>query len=152
MSEGGRIENIHIASTTGGPVRAVAAVEALPGIGLAGDRNHREDGEDKPGRDLTLIEAENIEYLARDHGIELAPGESRRNVTTRGVRLNELVGKEFWIGEVLARGVKLCEPCEYLQDLVGKPILKPLVHRAGIRADVLSGGRIGIGDPIRVKP
>ena len=152
MSEGGRIENIHIAGTTGGPVRAVAAVEALPGIGLAGDRNHRPDGEDKPGRDLTLIEAENIEYLARDHGIELAPGESRRNVTTRGVRLDELVGKEFWIGEVLARGVRLCEPCEYLQELVGKPILKPLVHRAGIRANLLSGGRIGVGDPIRVKP
>jgi len=152
MSEGGRIENIHIADSTGGPVRAVAAVEALPGIGLAGDRNHRQDGEDKPGRDLTLIEAENIEYLARDHGIELQPGETRRNVTTRGVRLNELVGKEFWIGEVLARGVKLCEPCEYLQELVGKPILQPLVHCAGIRADVLSGGRIGIGDPIRVNP
>jgi len=152
MSEAGRIESIHIAGTTGGPVRAVAAVEALPGVGLAGDRSHRQDGEDKPGRDLTLIEAENIEYLARDHGIELAPGESRRNVTTRGVRLNELVGKEFWIGDVLARGVKLCEPCEYLQELVGKPILKPLVHRAGIRADVLSGGRIGIGDPIRIKP
>src|SRR5207253_11149105 len=123
----------------------------LPGIGLAGDRNHRQDGEDKPGRDLTLIEAENIEYLARDHGIELAPGETRRNVTTRGVRLNELVGKEFWIGEVLARGVKLCEPCTHLVRLTGKQLIKPLTHRGGLRADLLSSGQIRVGDTIAVK-
>ena len=151
MIEGGRIENVHIAGTTGGPVRAVAAVEALPGIGLAGDRNHRQDGEDKPGRDLTLIEAENIEYLARDHGIELAPGETRRNVTTRGVRLNELVGKEFWIGSVLARATEVCEPCTHLVALTGKPVIKPLTHRGGLRADLLSSGRINLGDAVRVK-
>jgi MOSC domain-containing protein YiiM len=151
MSEVGSVEHIHIADETGGPVRPLPSVEAVAGLGLTGDRNHRLDGENKPGRDLTLIEAENVEYLAREHGIELAPGESRRNLTTRGVRLNDLVGKEFWIGDVLVRGVKLCEPCDYLQDLVGKPILGPLVHRAGIRADLLTGGRIAVGDTIRVK-
>lgn len=148
----GAIESIHIADETGGPVRPLDSVEVVAGVGLVGDRNHRLDGENKPGRDLTLIEAENIESLAREHGIQLAPGESRRNLTTRGVRLNDLVGKEFWIGDVLALGVKLCEPCDYLQGLVGKPILKPLTHRAGIRADLLTSGRIAVGDAISVKP
>jgi MOSC domain-containing protein YiiM len=146
----GSVEQIHIADVTGGPVRALEAADAVAGLGLAGDRNHRLDGENKPGRDLTLIEAEEVEALARDHGLRLAPGESRRNITTRGIRLTELVGKEFRVGEVLVRGVKLCEPCEYLQGLVGKPILKPLTHRAGIRADILSSGRIAVGDAITV--
>jgi MOSC domain-containing protein YiiM len=145
----GTVELIHIADVKGGPVRALETVHALAGVGLAGDRNHRENG-DSPGRDLTLIEAEEIEALARNHGIQLAPGETRRNVTTRGIRLNELVGKEFWIGDVLVRGVKINEPCQYLQDLVGKPILKPLAHRAGIRADLLTDGRISVGDRVEV--
>ena len=146
---GGTVEHIHIADATGAPVSAVDSVRAVAGRGLTGDRNHREPGDVSPGRDLTLIEAENVEGLARDHGIQLAPGESRRNITTRGVRLNDLVGKEFWIGDVLARGVRLCEPCEYLQGLVGKPILQPLVHRAGIRADLLTSGTISVGDTVR---
>jgi MOSC domain-containing protein YiiM len=146
----GTVELIHIADVKGAPVRPLEAVDAVAGVGLAGDRNHREGG-DSPGRDLTLIEAEEIEQLARNHGIDLAPGETRRNITTRGIRLNDLVGKEFWIGEVLARAVKINEPCQYLQDLVGKPILKPLAHRAGIRADLLTDGRISIGDRVEVK-
>jgi MOSC domain-containing protein YiiM len=146
----GTVELIHIADAKGAPVRALDAVDAVAGVGLAGDRNHREGG-DSPGRDLTLIEAEEIEALARNHGIDLAPGETRRNITTRGIRLNDLVGKEFWIGEVLARAVKINEPCQYLQDIVGKPILKPLAHRAGIRADLLTDGRISVGDRVEVK-
>lgn len=151
MSESGSVEHIHIADITGGPVRSVGSIEAVAGRGLTGDRNHRQPGDESPGRDLTLVEAENLEALARDEGIVLAPGESRRNITTRGVRLNDLVGKEFWVGGVRARAVKLCEPCDYLQGLVGKPILKPLTHRAGIRADLLSGGTISVGDVIRVE-
>ncbi|HKW59569.1 MAG TPA: MOSC domain-containing protein [Candidatus Dormibacteraeota bacterium] len=149
MSETGTVEQIHIADINGGPVRGVGSVSAVAGSGLAGDRNHRQPGDDSRGRDLTLVEAENIEALARDHGIRLAPGETRRNITTRGVRLNDLVGKEFWIGDVRARAVRLCEPCDYLQGLVGKPILKPLAHRAGIRADLLTSGTISVGDVIR---
>jgi MOSC domain-containing protein YiiM len=151
MNEKGRVEHIHIADVTGGPVHALDAVDAVARVGLAGDRNHRKVGDTKPGRDLTLIEAEEVEALARDHGLELAPGESRRNITTRGVRLNDLVGKEFYVGDVLVRGIKLCEPCEYLQALLGKPILEPLTHRAGIRADILSDGRISVGDTIRLR-
>jgi MOSC domain-containing protein YiiM len=150
----GIVEHIHIASTAGGPVVGLGSVNATAGVGLEGDRYARREGtwpDNRSSRDLTLIEAESIESLAREHDINLAPGETRRNITTRGVRLNELVGKEFWIGGVLARGTKLCEPCEYLQGHVGKPILKPLIHRAGLRADLLSSGRIAVGDRIEVK-
>ena len=115
----GRVEHIHIAEVEGGPVRALASVEATAGVGLAGDRYARGDGfwpDDGESRDVTLIEAEAIENLA-EHGITLEPGESRRNITTRGIRLNELVGKEFTIGGVRARGTELCEPCTHLVEI-----------------------------------
>lgn len=89
-----------------------------------------------------------IEGLAREHGIELPPGATRRNLTTR-VSLNELVGRRFWVGEVLCQGAGLCEPCQYLADLTGKPLLHPLVHRGGLRADVVRDGVIRRRDPLR---
>ena len=142
------VEHIHIADTRGGPVRALASVEALPGLGLSGDRNATQH--DADSCDVTLIEAEAVEGLAAS-GITLDPGESRRNLTTRGARLNDLVGKEFWIGDVLALGVELCEPCTHLVALTGKPLIKPLTHRAGLRADLLTSGRISVGDRIAAK-
>ena len=101
---------------------------------------------------MTLIEAEQIEWLAAETGIRLAPGETRRNLTTRGVRLNDLVGRTFRIGSLRAEGLRLCEPCAYLQDQLGQPILEPLVHRAGLRARLLDDGDIHVGDPIEVDP
>jgi MOSC domain-containing protein YiiM len=95
------------------------------------------------------VESEAIEALAREHGIELAAGETRRNLTTRGVNLNELVGRRFRVGDVLCQGTCLCEPCRYLADLTGRPLLRPLVHRGGLRADILSGGVIRRGDQVR---
>lgn len=130
------------------------SVEAVAGVGLLGDRYARREGfwpdDREESRDVTLIEAEVVESLTAS-GIELAPGASRRNITTRGVRLNDLVGKEFWIGDVLARGTELCEPCTHLVALTGKPLLKPLAHRGGLRADLLSSGRISVGDRVEVK-
>src|SRR5256885_10087017 len=144
----GNVEYIHIAATRGGSVQPVASVGAHPGLGLAGDRNATQH--DADSCDVTLIEAEAVEGLAAS-GITLDPGESRRNLTTRGARLNDLVGKEFWIGDVLALGVELCEPCTHLVALTGKPLIKPLTHRAGLRADLLTGGRISVGDRVAVK-
>jgi MOSC domain-containing protein YiiM len=146
------VEAIHIASAAAEPTRAVGAIRAVPGVGLEGDRyaaglGHYDD--DRVSRDLTLIEAEVIESLSHESGIELAPGETRRNLTTRGVELNELVGRRFWVGEVLCEGTRLCEPCQYLTDLTGKPLLHSLVHRGGLRADIVRGGVIARGDPVR---
>jgi MOSC domain-containing protein YiiM len=149
----GHVEHIHIAPEESAPVRPVTEIEAVMGVGLIGDRyaNHTGHWTDSDvGREVTLVEAESLEMLARDHGIELAPGGTRRNITTRGVALNELVGQEFRVGDVLMRGVKLCEPCEHLMSLVGKPILRPLTHRAGLRAQLLNSGIIHTGD--RVEP
>jgi MOSC domain-containing protein YiiM len=153
----GIVEHIHIAEVAGGPLIRLDSVEAVAGVGLLGDRYARREGfwkdkdDSEESRDLTLIEAEEIERLARDSGIHLAPGASRRNVTTRGIRLNELVGKEFRIGGVLARGTELCEPCTHLVALTGQSVIKPLTHRAGLRADLLTSGRIGVGDRITVE-
>lgn len=148
----GLIEAIHIAERAGAPVQAVPEVEALAGVGLDGDRYADGTGNYSPDtrvdRGITLIEAEEIERLATESGIELAPGESRRNVTTRGIRLNELVGRRFTVGEALCEGLELCEPCAYLEGLVGKPILRPLVHRAGLRGRIVSSGPIRVGDAV----
>ena len=148
----GVVEAIHVASAAAESTHAVESVRADAG-GLEGDRyaaglGHYQD--DRVSRDLTLIEAEVIEDLAREHGIELAAGESRRNLTTRGIELNDLVGRRFWVGEVLCEGTRLCEPCQYLADLTGKSVLRTLVHRGGLRADILRGGVIARGDPVRV--
>jgi ADP-ribose pyrophosphatase YjhB (NUDIX family) len=150
----GVVEAIHIAAPAGEPVREVELVRARAGVGLEGDRYALGRGHYSPdlhvSRDLTLIEAEVIEELARSHGIGLAPGETRRNVMTRGIRLNDLVGRRFWVGVVLCDGTRLCEPCQYLTDLTGKPLLRALVHRGGLRADIVLGGLIRRGDRLWV--
>jgi MOSC domain-containing protein YiiM len=150
----GWVEAIHVVAEKGAPPRSVERVAAVAGLGLGGDRYAEGRGtfslptEHGHGRDLTLVEAEEIERLALDFGIELAPGETRRNVTTRGVRLNELVGRRFRIGRIECEGVRLCEPCTYLEGVTGKPIREPLRHRGGLRADIVLGGTIAVGDPI----
>ena len=140
---------IHIAPDVGAPVRAVERVEAVAGAGLRGDRHF--GAELPPEEHLTLIEAEELERLTADHGIELAAGGSRRQLTTRGVRLNELVGHEFQVGAVRCRGIEPCEPCSRLQKLTGEPgLMRALVHRAGLNAEILSGGEIAVGAPVLV--
>jgi len=135
------IEAIHIGRDKGGALGAVDEVRALAGKGLEGDRNFREGGA-KPGQALTLVEAEEVE------GVGLGRGETRRNVTVRGVRLNDLVGKRFKVGEVECFGVELCEPCEHLQSMTRPGIIKELVHRAGLNADILTDGTIRVGDEL----
>src|SRR5687767_3929655 len=151
----GTVESIHVAPRAEKQTQAVEAVEVVAGRGIEGDRYFRIDGsgtfheEDKHGQDLTLIEAEAIEGLAADTGIELAPGEARRNVVTRGVALNDLVGRRFTVGEVEAVGNRLCDPCSHLQKLTQPGVLKGLVDRGGLRADVVRGGAIRVGDELR---
>ena len=114
----------------------------------------RDDGLWSPGRRaLTIGLVLNVtivasEALAERDGILLEPGETRRNVTTRGIRLNDLVGRRFRVGGIECEATRLCEPCQGLTDLLGKPVLKPLAHRAGLRALILTDGEIGLGDEI----
>ncbi len=144
----GRVEAIHLCSTLSGPPQPVVSVRAIAGRGLDGDRYPVGDLAD-PGEALTLIEAEALEALAAETGIVLAPGESRRQLTTRGIGLNGLVGREFALGSVLCRGVELCEPCIHLASLTQPGVIRGLVHRGGLRADILAGGEIAIGDEVR---
>src|SRR6187431_2646233 len=125
----GRVEAIHIAPAGEAPMVAVERVRAIEGVGLEGDRYATRTGTWSPDprvdRDITLIEAEVVEDLAATDGIHLEPGETRRNVTTRGIRLNDLVGRRFRVGGVVCEGTRLCEPCQHLTDQLGKPILRP---------------------------
>lgn len=123
----------------------VAHVRAIVGAGLEGDR-YCTNGD--PTKQITLTEAEALEASARDYGVELKNDETRRNVLTRGVALNHLVGREFRVGPVRLRGLKLCEPCGHLQSLTGKEMIKLLRHRGGLRAEILEGGVIKVGDAI----
>ena len=135
-----RVESISV-----GPSEALAPVEsvqAVAGQGLVGDRYAAAGAE--PGRALTLIEAEVLEEVG------LTGTESRRQVVVSGVRLNDLVGKRFRVGEVECYGVELCEPCLHLQGLTRPGIVEELVHRAGINADILNDGTISVGDPVVV--
>jgi MOSC domain-containing protein YiiM len=149
----GRVEAIHIAAVQGAPMRTVSRIHARVGTGLDGDRYALGLGhyshDRRVSRDLTLIEAEVIEDLST-LGIQLASGVARRNVTTRGIRLNALVGRRFRIGMIECRGTRLCQPCAYLAELVGQRLLEPLVDRGGLRADILIGGHLAIGDAIVV--
>ena len=148
----GRIDSIYIASAAKEAVHPVEQAKAIPGVGLDGDRYASKLGtfyKPEPAYELTLIEAEAIEALKREYNLELAPGEARRNVVTRDVPLNHLVGREFRLGDVKVRGIRLCEPCEHLQSVVGKPVVKGLLHRGGLRAQILSEGVIRVGDAVR---
>jgi len=127
-----------------GRVRAVAAQ------GIEGDRyfapEPREEAE--RDRDLTLIAAEALEALTEETGIELSAAASRRNVLTRGIDLNDLVGRAFRVDEVECEGIELCEPCSHLQGLTQPGVLRGLVHRGGLRAAIRRGGEIAVGDPV----
>jgi MOSC domain-containing protein YiiM len=132
---------IHIGPPGALELRSVESVHALAGKGLEGDRHFYPGGAAR-GRALTLVEQEVVEEVG------LPPGGTRRQLTVRGVRLNDLVGKRFRVGEVECYGVELCEPCLHLQKLTRPGIIEDLVHRAGINADVLTDGTISVGDPI----
>jgi len=128
---------------------AVADIEAVAGRGLVGDRYFRpDDAAPDPAKEVTLIESEALDGLAREYEVTLAAAQARRNLLTRNVPLNHLVGREFRIGGVLLRGVRLCEPCSHLEGLTVKGVQKGLCHRGGLRAQIVKGGQIHAGDPI----
>jgi len=155
MAETRTVVAIHIASTGAAPMQSVASVRAVAGKGLEGDRYYSKLGtysnEAGSGRELTLIEIEAIEALKQDYQVALDPGQSRRNIMTRGVALNHFVEREFRIGDVVLRGTRLCEPCAHLEKLTVKGALRGLIHRGGLRAEIVKGGTIQVGDLIELK-
>lgn len=151
----GEVEMIALAEKTEAPMRVVASAEAVEGCGLVGDRYEKGAGtfSDPAGRgyDLTLVEAEAVEELTAK-GVALAPEEARRNLVVRGIALDDLVGRRFNVGEVECLGQRRCEPCAQLERLTQSGVLRGLVHRGGLRADILSSGEIHTGDPIEMLP
>ncbi len=143
---------IHIAKSAKEPTFPVNAIRAVPGKGLEGDRYFNQTGTFCTKRELfnevTLIETEAVEALKRDYDIEVSTGDTRRNIATRGVALNHLVGREFKVGAVLLRGIRLCEPCSHLEALTRQGIKAALKHRGGLRAQVLTEGIIHVGDAV----
>jgi hypothetical protein len=146
-AQAGLVEQICVAASAGAPVENLQAVTAIAGKGLDADRHTVGRGtfpSGVSGSALTLIAAE----VCESFDPPLAPGEHRRNLVTRGVDLNALVGQEFTIGDVRCRGMRLCEPCTVLDRYASRPLLRPLVHRGGLRADILIGGQITRGDAL----
>ncbi len=150
----GNVVSLYIGPAAKQPMVAVDEVRAVAGRGLDGDRYFNLQGsfskdEPTPKQEVTLIESEAIESAAREASLELDAADTRRNIVTRGVPLNHLVDEDFEIGEVRLRGIKLAEPCSHLVRVSDKTLLKPLVHRGGLRAQILNDGVIRAGDAVR---
>ena len=158
MTGSGTVKRIFTAPEAEAEMEEHTEIEAVPG-GLRGDRYFSEietgtfvewgpDEERHDGYDLTLIEQEAVTAIEREAGIELAPGEHRRNIETSDVALNHLVGQRFRVGNAICRGDRLCEPCNHLQRITQDGVLQALTHRGGLRVDILEDGMIRAGDGI----
>lgn len=150
----GEVVGLYVSEVKTGPMQSLVTATALKGRGLSGDRYAARAGTFTPGSDrlrgydLTLIESEALDRLTLSDGSQLDAAEARRNLVTRGIDLNALVGREFTIGSVRAFGQRLCEPCVHLQRLTRPGVIAGLVHQGGLRADILTDGEIRLGDKI----
>ena len=150
-----RIIEILISSSPSSTMECRESVRAIPGRGLEGDRYFSGLGTfsprpHKPDYEVTLIQREHIEAFQAATTLPFTSKHARRNLVSEGVDLNSLVGRDFWTGGVRLRGIRLCEPCNYLAKSSFPEILQGLVHKGGLRAQILSEGVIRVGDPIRV--
>jgi MOSC domain-containing protein YiiM len=144
----GRVEAIFVTPEHGELPAPVESVRARAGRGLEGNRYYWDEGDAPPGRAVTLIAVEAIEAVASEGLMSMEAAAMRRNVLTRGIDVNELVGKRFRIGGVECEGVELCEPCSSLESMTQPGVIKAFVHRAGLNADVLNDGEISVGDSV----
>lgn len=149
------IVEILIAASSSLPMESRPNAYAIPGRGLEGDRYFSGTGtfspaQRKPDHELTLIESEVISIFASESGLPFTAAHARRNIVTTGIRLNDLVGREFTLGEVRIKGHRLCEPCNYLAKTTYPEVLHGLVRRGGLRAQILTPGAIRVGDHIYI--
>jgi MOSC domain-containing protein YiiM len=151
----GVVRYLHITPRAFLPMRAMPELQLIEGKGIEGDRYMigREEGfyshKPEPGRQVTLFEFETLVALERDANIELGPEEHRRNVTTQGVPLTHLVGRQFWLGETLLEATRLSIPCRHIEEITGKAIFDPLINRSGLNCRILKGGTVRVGDAVR---
>lgn len=146
----GRVEAIFVTAEHGELPAPVECVQARAGRGLEGNRYYWADGDAPPGGAVTLIAAEAVEAVTSEGTVSVEPAAMRRNVLTRGIDVNELVGKRFRIGDVECEGVELCEPCLDLESMTQPGVIKAFVHRAGLNADILNDGEISVGDRVEL--
>jgi MOSC domain-containing protein YiiM len=150
----GKVVAIYIAHAQGDPTVYVDQAHLVPGRGIAGDRffnsSATSDKNPNPERELTLIESEAIEAICQEDKISITPDQTRRNIITRGIPLNDLVGRVFLIGSIKIKGIRLCEPCDYLARRTDPRIKSSMAHRGGLRAQILSEGLIYPNDVITI--
>lgn len=150
----GRIVAVYIAPEAEAPMQSVSEAHLETGRGIAGDRYYlgkgtfSEELRGLPDCEVTLVESEQVDRFNEKTGLGLDYGTPRRNLVTAGIELNQLVGVRFSIGDVVLEGIRLCEPCAHLAQLVAREVLPALVHRAGLRAKVVAGGVISPGDAV----
>lgn len=150
----GRIEHLFITAAMSQPMAAQTAIVARAGKGIEGDRYSLATGtyskKPEPGRQITLVEAEVLDWLKREHGLTVRPEDCRRNVVTRGIELNPLVGRELMVGPVRVLVHRLCQPCRYIETLLGQPgLYDRWWDQGGLRCEILDGGTIRVGDTVR---
>jgi MOSC domain-containing protein YiiM len=146
------VQHIFIAPTRGAAMQPLVSVEVLEDTGLRGDRHSRTDTRRDPTRQATFIESENLEYFFEQTGHRLAMSDSRRNIVTAGIRLNDLCGHRFQVGTAMFEGIELCEPCNPLKRRTHPELVRVLRNRGGLRARIIQGGTVSIGDLIHVQP
>jgi MOSC domain-containing protein YiiM len=151
MNFEGQLLSIHIAKAVGEAMKELPEARLIEGVGIEGDRYATGKGYYSAWpdiREVTLIDEETLIAIQRDHDIKLKPDEHRRNLTTRNVPLNHLVGRRFKVGDTLLEGGRLNVPCKYLQTLLGKKVFVPLLNRSGLNCRIIKGGKIRAGDLI----
>jgi len=150
----GTVLEIQLGPARTKPMVAVDSIRVVAGKGIEGDRFFKRAGTYEgtgrlgAGREITLIELSSLRAVKEEHDIELAFAETRRNILVEGIALNDLVGKEFRVGAVTLRGMRLCEPCRHLSELTGKELVRALCHRGGLNAQAVTTGTISRGDAI----
>jgi len=148
----GKVEYLHSTPRSFLPMRAFPELRLIPDVGIEGDRYATQSGfysdRPEPGRQVTLFEVETLEALSRDHNIALDASEHRRNITTRDIALNHLVGVAFRVGDVLLEGTRLATPCRHIEQITGQEIFTVLMHRCGLHARIVQGGTIRVGDMV----
>ena len=145
-----KVVEIGIANIKGNQIQKVNNVDAIKGKGLQNDRKFSDNNQKE--RQVTLIEIENINHFNNISNTNIHPVDFRRNIITESVRLNELVGKEFFVGNIKLKGHDLCRPCKYLQDkLKQNNFVKEFLHTGGLRCEILRSGKINVGDIIKQK-